>query len=346
MTDPTPNRPLVTFALFAYNQEQHIREAVEGAFSQTYEPLEIILSDDFSSDRTFEIMQEMAAAYEGPHEVRVRRSEINFGTALHLSCVAASMNGELLIVAAGDDISKPIRTETIVTEWIKKGISSVSALHSALELKYDNGETHDVPLKQGVKVKTDLGWFLQKDYNPMLGPTCAYNRHIFEEQGPLLGGSLIEDTPLMLRAMISGELVAVDEPLITQRYVTESAGRNHHISNAKRWNRFVHSRMTARVNALLDIADNQNMAKSIKYSLEKKLIQENKKLSSLLVKSTFSRNSVTKAFLVIKFFFQNPRRRGVITGMADSLKFVYGGEKTFLSPKTVSQIRKLLRSKR
>ena len=48
---PTPDRPLVTFALFAYNQEQYIREAVEGAFSQTYEPLEIILSDDCSSDR-------------------------------------------------------------------------------------------------------------------------------------------------------------------------------------------------------------------------------------------------------------------------------------------------------
>lgn len=40
--------PLVTFALFAYNQEKFIREAVEGAFAQTYESLEIILSDDCS----------------------------------------------------------------------------------------------------------------------------------------------------------------------------------------------------------------------------------------------------------------------------------------------------------
>lgn len=63
MTEMMEQRPLVTFALFAYNQEKYIREAVDGAFSQTYEPLEIILSDDCSSDRTFEIMQEMAAAY-------------------------------------------------------------------------------------------------------------------------------------------------------------------------------------------------------------------------------------------------------------------------------------------
>ena len=31
--------PLVTFALFTYNQEQFVRGAVEGAFPQTYSPL-------------------------------------------------------------------------------------------------------------------------------------------------------------------------------------------------------------------------------------------------------------------------------------------------------------------
>ena len=49
----------VTFVLFAYNQEKYIREAVEGALSQTYGAMEIILSDDRSTDRTFEIMEEV-----------------------------------------------------------------------------------------------------------------------------------------------------------------------------------------------------------------------------------------------------------------------------------------------
>ena len=50
------SRPLITFALMAYNQEQLIEEAVAGALAQTYSPLEIILSDDCSTDRTFSIM--------------------------------------------------------------------------------------------------------------------------------------------------------------------------------------------------------------------------------------------------------------------------------------------------
>lgn len=39
---PTQERPLVTFALFAYNQERFIREAVEGALAKTYSHLQII----------------------------------------------------------------------------------------------------------------------------------------------------------------------------------------------------------------------------------------------------------------------------------------------------------------
>src|SRR5690554_7860762 len=99
MQETTQERPLVTFALFAYNQEEYIREAVEGAFSQTYEPLEIILSDDCSTDRTFEIMQAMAAEYTGPHEIRVRRNEGNVGVIDHVLKVAKVSKGKLFIVA-------------------------------------------------------------------------------------------------------------------------------------------------------------------------------------------------------------------------------------------------------
>ncbi len=42
MPDNKTDRPLVTFAISAYNQEKFIHEAVEVAFAQTYEPLEII----------------------------------------------------------------------------------------------------------------------------------------------------------------------------------------------------------------------------------------------------------------------------------------------------------------
>lgn len=63
--------PLITYAIFAFNQEAYIREAIDAAFSQTYSPLEIIISDDASADATPEIIRRMVAEYPGPHKVIV-----------------------------------------------------------------------------------------------------------------------------------------------------------------------------------------------------------------------------------------------------------------------------------
>lgn len=127
MAEISRERLLMTFALFAYNQEKYIREAVEGAFSQTYEALEIILSDDCSTDRTFEIMQKMAAEYDGPHEVRVRRTQENVGTLNHVLEVAKIAKGYYLVVAAGDDISLPDRTGILLYKFTSEEIAAVSS---------------------------------------------------------------------------------------------------------------------------------------------------------------------------------------------------------------------------
>ena len=111
MFPATEERTLVTFALFAYNLEKYIRKAVEGAFAQSYEPMEIILSDDCSTDRTFEIMQEMARTYSGTKKNVVRQTHSNMGTFLHVVDVASIAQGGLIVLAAGDDISKKRKNE-------------------------------------------------------------------------------------------------------------------------------------------------------------------------------------------------------------------------------------------
>jgi len=114
---PRTKGPMVTFALFAYNQERFIHEAIQGAFAQTYQPLEIILSDDFSPDSTFQIMQEEAEKYAGPHTIRLNRNPHNLGLVSHINRLFELAAGDIIIVAAGDDISYPFRTERIVRKF-------------------------------------------------------------------------------------------------------------------------------------------------------------------------------------------------------------------------------------
>ncbi|WP_164920656.1 glycosyltransferase family 2 protein [Thermosynechococcus vestitus] len=195
LPDGTTDRPLVTFAVFAYNQEKYIREAVEDAFAQTYSPLEIILSDDCSSDGTFEIMKQMACEYRGPHRVLVRQSELNFGTALHVSAVAKMACGELLVVAAGDDVSFPHRVEMLVEKWLKSNKEPV-LLHSAMiQVSEECPEARrTLYIKDDNKV--NLECYLSGNPLPFLPPTFAYSKILFSQFPPMIGGSIIEDGPL------------------------------------------------------------------------------------------------------------------------------------------------------
>src|SRR5678815_2859442 len=124
------NRPLITYLVAAYNQEGFIREAVESAFAQTYSPLEIIISDDCSSDRTFEIATEMAKAYRGPHKILLNRNSTNLGISAHCNRIMELTHGELVVAAAGDDISVPHRTEVVFQAWEQSGRKATSIFSS------------------------------------------------------------------------------------------------------------------------------------------------------------------------------------------------------------------------
>ena len=184
LPEGTPDRPLVTFALFAYNQEKYIREAVEGAFSQTYSPLEIILSDDCSSDRTFEIMEEMARVYRGPHQVKVNKTKINVGTIDHILQVAAKAAGELIVVAAGDDVSNRKRVEELAVRWLSSKAEVIQSHYSEFcdsegvtneELGQRASQTIERWFKNCDDLKTAEG-----DWPTIIGCTAAYQKSVFD----------------------------------------------------------------------------------------------------------------------------------------------------------------------
>jgi glycosyltransferase involved in cell wall biosynthesis len=111
---------LVTFALMCHDQRPFIREALSAAFAQDYRPLEILISDDHSTDGTFDIVQEEVGNYRGPHTVRVVRHEKNIGFENWFRTAEAA-RGEFVVGAHGDDVSCPERTRCLVETWQKTG---------------------------------------------------------------------------------------------------------------------------------------------------------------------------------------------------------------------------------
>ena len=117
MSPPEVALPRISLVLLACNQEATAGAAAESCLAQLGEPLEIVLSDDASNDRTFERLQAAAAAYRGPHRVRARRNPVNLGIGGHYNELIAQTSGELIVTAAGDDLSVPHRVQRLAQAW-------------------------------------------------------------------------------------------------------------------------------------------------------------------------------------------------------------------------------------
>ena len=208
------NRPLVTFALFGYNQEKYIREAVEGAFSQTYEPLEIILSDDCSSDRTFDIMIEMAAEYQGQHDVSVVRQASNCGVMQHILSVSSHAAGDIIVVAAGDDIALETRVE-ILAECFSD--ESVVAACSAAYIFSQAEKNWQIMKKMPIDFDFEV-WFHGKKVIYLNGATAAYRKSFLTDiQVPQIKIHF-EDLVFSTLAAIAGSTIKFcAEPLVHYR---------------------------------------------------------------------------------------------------------------------------------
>ncbi len=220
-----PQRPLVTFALFAYNQERFIGAAVTGVLAQTYAPLEIILSDDCSSDGTFRIMQSLVDAYRGPHRVRLLRAAANQGIGAHVNKVVGEASGELIVVAAGDDISLPHRTETLVNRWLAGGRRAHSLYSSSIVIdemdeasKVMESPPKNLPPAAAIRSYMD----------GLQGCSHAWSREVFSVFGPMLPDTVCEDRVIALRSTLLGGIDYCPEALV--KYRIHGHNVSHHQS--------------------------------------------------------------------------------------------------------------------
>lgn len=222
--------PLATFVLLAYNQEQYVREAVEAALAQDYSPLEVIISDDCSTDRTLEIARNTVATYTGPHKVVVRKTARNCGSLLHVAEVAALARGELLVLAAADDISKPERTSVLVSAWQQSGSWALCSRYDRID---DSGQLLERDVLSPILKDHTFGRFFHEteaQVRVVHGCTSAYDRKTFDHlQLTSADYILSEDGALSVLLNLMGkEISHLDQSLVMYR---ESSGS---LTNSRR----------------------------------------------------------------------------------------------------------------
>lgn len=223
--------PPVTFALFAYNQEALVADAMRAALAQDYGRLEVIVSDDCSTDGTWAVIQSVAEGYRGPHALRVVRNASNMGIGPHVSHVCMQARGDLVVVAAGDDHSVPERVSKMVETWVAQG-KPEGALHSAVLVRRSDGES----ISRGAGAdpeKATLDYFVRNHFRGLFfGAAAAYTKGVFSRFPPLQAP--FEDVALTFRALLIGKVVYVDAVLVHYHFNESSISRPLNIWDRKR----------------------------------------------------------------------------------------------------------------
>lgn len=91
-----------------FNCEEFIEETVESVLKQTLEEIEIILIDDYSTDKSFEIMKKIS---EKDQRIKIYKNESNCGVALTRNKGIDLSSGRYIALLDSDDVWLPDKLE-------------------------------------------------------------------------------------------------------------------------------------------------------------------------------------------------------------------------------------------
>jgi glycosyltransferase involved in cell wall biosynthesis len=96
--------PIVSVGMPVYNGERHIRRAIESILDQTFTDLELIISDNASTDGTFDICREYA---QRDPRVRLEQNKVNRGSVFNDNRVLELSRGKYFKWASSNDLVAP-----------------------------------------------------------------------------------------------------------------------------------------------------------------------------------------------------------------------------------------------
>lgn len=211
------NLPLVTVILFCFNQERTVGEAALSCLQQDYDgPLEIIFSDDCSTDETCTILQELAFTYQGKHTVRLRRNPVNLGIGGHYNVAITEAQGDLVFTAAGDDISLPQRVSTITSAWLEAHRIPDLITSNLIKIDENGIETGVIDVDDLSLWDSPEKWMAKRPY--VIGAAHAFTRRMHERFGNFISEVVYEDQIMAFRMTLGGGGVKVGRPLVKYRF--------------------------------------------------------------------------------------------------------------------------------
>jgi glycosyltransferase involved in cell wall biosynthesis len=130
--------PLVSIHIISYNQREFIDETLTSALEQDYDNLEVIVSDDASTDGTADVIKSYVQKY--PSRLKVIVGGPRLGITGNSNRALKLCHGKYIAFQGGDDILLPGKIKSQVT-WLESDESRVLCTHDVDVFDSTSGRT-------------------------------------------------------------------------------------------------------------------------------------------------------------------------------------------------------------
>ncbi|MGD9897390.1 MAG: glycosyltransferase family 2 protein [Candidatus Methylacidiphilaceae bacterium] len=186
--------PLVTIGIPAYNREEWIAQAVESALAQTWPSKEVIVADDGSTDRTWEILLGLG------DRISLIRLPGNSGPSCARNAILKIARGEWIQWLDSDDYLLPQKIETQLAE---AGGEPADVLLSPSLIEQWGAEGPKPPWAAPLPEPLDPFYLWLAFWFPQVGAQL-WRREALAAIGGWSPGHLVDDYELYGRALQKG----------------------------------------------------------------------------------------------------------------------------------------------
>lgn len=211
--------PLVTVVVITYNSSQYVIETLESTKQQTYKNIELVITDDCSTDNTAELCREWLKENSiFFHRSLLVVNKINKGVAGNCNSGLKNSEGNWIKIIAGDDLL----INTCIEDYVNFALENQFKLFFAYpEILLEN-PNQDFSSKRERYYRSTQNFFNQTAYSqfltllttdvlPMNPATIFFNAEFVNALGGFDERFLPEDLPLYLKATNTGNQLGLME---------------------------------------------------------------------------------------------------------------------------------------
>jgi glycosyltransferase involved in cell wall biosynthesis len=205
--------PLVSIIVITYNSAKYINETLESVKAQTYNSIELILSDDCSTDNTVELSEKWISANSNRFaNTRILTTQINTGIPANCNRGIKEASGTWIKILAGDDLLLPDALSELINYANQNHQEDVLALHGRVTTDFEgpavNLNIWGNPSQQNFNRKTtrsDEQFKILLRFCPVSAPTVLIKKNVFETVGLFDERfKFWEDRPMWLKMTAAG----------------------------------------------------------------------------------------------------------------------------------------------